>query len=329
VQPSVPRGVAIGALALLAVLLLATAGYVWIEGWSWYDAFYMTILTVSTTGGGEPRPLSPAGRLLTIAVIIVGFGVLTYTLLSALAYILEGKFGEAVGAQRMRRAVARMRDHFVLCGYGRVGGEIAHAFSREHMPFVIVDIKESSLARAAADGYAVVNGNAADAPVLREAGIEHARGLVTAVDDDAVNVYVTLSARTLQPNLFIVARANHPDAEAKLRLAGANRIISPYTIGGRRMASLAMRPTSVEFVDTVLSAGTSELLLEDIKIPSGSRWVGQALRELAADNEAIVLALKRANAMHFRPSVETRLEAGDELVAAGPRDAIRALEQRL
>ena len=171
---------------------------------------------------------------------------------------------------------------------------------------------------------------AADVATLQAAGIERARGLVTAVDADSDNIYVTLSARILRPDLFIVARANREDAEPKLRLAGANRVLSPYTIGGRRMASLAMRPTAVEFVDTVLSANNGQLLLEDLTISAGSSWIGCTLSALFPEgDEAFVLALKRAGEMRFRPVPETTLEGGDELVAAGPPEAIRALEQRL
>jgi len=329
-QPLAPRRVTIAAALLAVVIAVSTVAYVAIEGFSWFDALYMTVTTVSTTGGGEPRPLSPAGRWLTIGVVVIGFSVLTYTVLALAAFVLEGQLGEAVWQRRMRRYVARMRDHFVLCGYGRVGAEVARALAAENIAFVVVDINESSLARAANDGYAVVNGDAADVEVLRSAGIEHARGLMTAVDSDADNIYVTLSARVLRPNLYIVARANRADAEPKLRLAGANRVISPYTIGGRRMASLAMRPASVEFVDTVLSAGSSELLLEDLTIPQGSHWEGQPLRSFAADGSGVVvLAIKRGDGMQFRPPGSTLLAAGDELVAAGPRDAIHELEQRL
>jgi voltage-gated potassium channel len=325
--PVAPRRVVIAALLLAAVVAIATTGYVLIEGWSWFDAFYMTVLTISTTGGGEVTPLTPAARWFTVGVIVVGFGVLTYTLLALLAYVIEGQFGLAVETRRMRRMVARMRDHYILCGYGRVGREIASQFALERIPFVVLDIQESSLDRAARDGFSIVHGNAAEVAVLREAGVERARGLVTAVDSDADNIYVTLSARVLKADLVIVARANQPDAEPKLRLAGANRIISPYTIGGRRMASLAMRPTAVEFVDTVMAAGSSELLLEDISIPKGSRWAGCALREFAGEGgDAVVLAIKRGDAMTFRPSADTTLAEGDELVAAGPRAAILELE---
>ena len=325
-----PRRVLLAVTLLLAVVAVATAGFVVLERWSWFDALYMAVTTITTTGGGEPAPMDVAGKWWTIIVVAFGFGALTYTVLQLFGYVLEGHLGAEFSQRRMRRRVSKMENHFILCGFGRVGREIARDFTVENIPFVVVDINPESLDRAAAEGYAVMHGNAADVATLRAAGIERARGLVTAVDDDADNIYVTLSARVLKPDLFIVARANAEDAESKIRLAGANRVISPYTIGGRRMASLAMRPIAVEFVDTVLSANNGQLLLEDITIKPGSAWVGRALVELfPGDHEAFVLALKRGGAMRFRPSAETELAAGDELVAAGPPEAIRALEQRL
>jgi voltage-gated potassium channel len=315
---------------LAAVIVIGTAGYVAIEGWSWFDAFYATITTITTIGGGEPAPMSVTGKSWTIAVVAIGFGVLTYTLLRLLSYTLEGRLGSAVGARRMRRRVAKVTEHFILCGFGRVGGEIARIFTREHVDFVIIDINPDSLERASAEGFTTVSGDAADTATLRAAGVERAAGLVAAVDSDETNIYVTLSARVLNPNLFIVARANRGDAESKLRLAGASRIISPYAIGGRRMASLAMRPTAVEFVDTVLFADNTQLILEDFTIKADSAWIGRPISALAPDGtEIVVLALKREGTMLFRPSSETAFSAGDEIVAAGPPEGIRALDQRL
>jgi len=325
-----PRRLLVAASLLIAVIAIGTAGYALLERWSAFDAFYMTVTTITTVGGGEPSPMDRAGKWWTVVVVAFGFGALTYTVLAGFGYIIEGHFGADVSLRRMRGRVQAMHDHFILCGFGRVGREIAHDFTVEHIPFVVVDINPASLDRAAAEGLTVMHGNAADVATLQAAGIERARGLVTAVDDDADNIYVTLSARVLKPDLFIVARANAADADRKIRLAGANRVISPYTIGGRRMASLAMRPTAVEFVDTVLSANNGQLLLEDLSIKAGSEWVGSTLVELFPDgDEAIVLALKRDGEMRFRPAGDTRLRAGDELVAAGPPAAIRALEQRL
>ncbi|HEY6449905.1 MAG TPA: potassium channel protein [Candidatus Cybelea sp.] len=318
-------------MALLAAVVLGgTAGYAVLEHWSWFDAFYMTITTITTIGNGEPAAMDVAGKWWTIGVVAIGFGVLTYTLLRLLSYTLEGRLGSVVIERRMRRRVAEMTEHYILCGFGRVGGEIARTFTDEGLDFVIIDINAESLERASAAGFRTIGGDAADAATLRAAGVERARGLVAAVDSDEINIYVTLSARVLNPNLFIVARANRADAESKLRLAGATRIISPYQIGGRRMASLAMRPTAVEFVDTVLSAKNSQLVLEDFTIPSGSPWIGEPISALAPNGgEVVVLALKRSETMHFRPAPQMPLNERDELVAAGPPEGIRALDERL
>lgn len=326
--PDVPRRIVIAAALLAMVVVLGTAGYVAIEGWGWFDSLYMTITTFTTVGNAEAPPLSVAGKVWTMVVVLIGFGVLTYTLLALIGYVLEGQLGIAVHTRRMRRQVARMREHFVLCGYGRVGREIAREFTAEGIAFVVIDINEESLTRAAREGHRVIVGSASDVGVLSAAGIDRARGLVTAIDNDAENIYVTLSARVLRPDIFIVARANSADSEPKLRLAGANRIISPYTIGGRRMASLAMRPTAVEFFDKIMSASNAELLLEDMTI--AENWAGKTLAALAGeDGEAIVLAIKRGETMMFHPPATTLLQVGDEVVAAGPTATIRALERRL
>lgn len=317
-------------ILVAAVALVATVGYVAFEGWSWFEGLYMAVTTIWTVGGGEARPLHLAGKLWTLAVVVIGFGALTYFLLVLVSYGVEGGFTRGLEVRRRRARAARMKNHYILCGYGRVGREIAREFAGEGLRCVVVDNDPPSLALAERDGNAVVLGDAANVDTLHEAGIAQARGLITAVDSDPDNIYVTLSARVLNPSLFIVARANAPDAEAKLRFAGANRVVFPYALGGRRLAALAMRPTSVEFVDTVLSAGNGQLLLEDITISETSPWAGRALSALAPETaDTIVLALKRADVMRFRPPASEMLTAGDELVVAGPPAAIRALEERL
>lgn len=315
------------AALLAAVILFGTVGYTLVEHWSLFDSFYMTIVTITTVGGGEPRKLDVPGEWLTIVVVAVGFAALTYTVLRLMAYMVEGRLETLVGERRRRRKVARMQNHFILCGYGRVGREIAHAFRDGQTPFVVIDINEESLQRAAAEGCTVVHGDAAESDTLRTAGVDRARGLVAAIDSDEKNIYVTLSARVLSPQLFIIARANWENAEEKLRLAGANRIISPYAIGGRRMASLAVRPTAIEFVDTVLSARNAELMLEDFAITDASRSRGKTLNELAPESGSmIVLALKRDGRMTLRPPSDTRLEQGDEIVVAGSPEDMRSIE---
>jgi voltage-gated potassium channel len=326
-RPVAPARLLIAVALLIGVLAVSVAGYVRVEHWSWFDALYMTITTVTTLGGGEPQPLSYAGRWLTLGVIVFGAGATTYAFLALAGFLLDGQLGSAFGKRRARARVQSMTGHFILCGFGRVGREIAHEFVVEKVPFVVVDINPSSLDLAQREGHPTVAGSATEVEVLREAGIERARGLITATDDDATNVFVTLSARVLRADLLIVARANREDSEVKLRFAGANRVISPYYIGGKRMASFALRPTAADFVDTILEAGNTNLLLEDLQIPERSRWIGQSLGAFAArSREAIILALKRNNVVTFRPAESTLLEAGDEVIAAGPRDEIRKLE---
>jgi voltage-gated potassium channel len=327
IQTRPSRSLLKAGIALVAVIVLGTLGYVELEGWHWFDALFVTITTITTIGGGEPKPMNVPGKWLTIGIVVVGFGVLTYTVLRLMAYMVEGRLESLFGERRIRRRIAKMQDHFILCGYGRVGREIARSFTEECTPFVIIDINADSLERAAAEGHTVVQGDAAETDTLRAAGVDRAVGLVTAVDSDEKNIYVTLSARVINPRLYIVARANRDHAEEKLRLAGANRIISPYTIGGRRMASLAMRPTAVEFVESVLSASNAELLLEDFSIGESSKSRGRTLGELIQNDSAIiVLALKRGGRMTFRPALDTRLASGDEIVVAGPPEDMRTLE---
>ena len=317
------------ALFFLAIVI-DVVGYVRIEQWSWFDSLYMTITTITTIGGGEPRALSDAGRWWTLGVIVFGVGVTTYVFFSLAGYLLEGHFFAAVGERRLRGRVRTLTGQYILCGFGRVGREIARDIVAAKMAVVVIDVNQVSLEDAVREGYPIVRGNAAEVDVLREAGIERARGLVVATDSDADNVYVTLSARVLRPDLFIIARSNADDSAAKLKLAGANRVISPYHIGGKRMAQLALRPTAVEFIDTILEASNADLLLEDFAIRDGSGWVDRTVGDLAGpDTGAMVLAIKRNNQMIFRPAGETRLLSGDAIVAAGPSDAILKLEEQL
>jgi voltage-gated potassium channel len=248
-EPLLPRRLMIGVALVAAVVVLGLAGYHWIEGYGWFDALYMTVLLISTIGGGELVPLSRSGRILSLMVIVTGIGVLSYTLLSVVQYVVEGQLRRAVGSRAMRRKVSKLQDHLILCGFGRVGTEIARNFHASHEPFVLIDFDQDRLQSAAELGYGVVAGDAADIEVLRRAGIDQARALVTALDNDANNIYVTISARVLRPELYIVARASGPDAEDRLRLAGANHIVSPYVAGARLMSTMAMHPTSADAVE--------------------------------------------------------------------------------
>jgi voltage-gated potassium channel len=324
------RRLTLSIVMLVAVVAIGAGGYRWFEGYDWFDALYATVTTITTVGGGEVHPFHAIGKLWTMLVVAVGFLVFTDAILTLVGFVIEGHLGHAFGERRMRRRIDRMRDHFILCGFGRIGREIAAEFAAEGIAFGVVDQDERRVAAGEAEGFTMLRGNAADIETLNAAGIERARGLVTAVDGDADNVYVTLTARVLRPDIFIVARANAIDAEPKLRLAGANRVGSPYVIGGRRMASLATRPTAVDFVDHILSAKNGQLLLEDFTVEDDSPWIGRTLAEMVLPtDEVLMLAMRRSEAMHFRPGLETQLQAGDELIFAGPVGAIHAMQARL
>lgn len=250
-EPLVPRTLAVAIALAAAVVLLGLTGYHWIEGYGWFDAFYMTITVISTVGGGELVPLSFAGRVLTLFVIVTGIGVLSYALLSMVQYVIEGQLRRAVGSRAMRRRVSKLENHLLLCGFGRVGAEIARMFQAQGAPFVLIDQNTDRLKEATELGYRVIPGDAADVDVLHQAGIERARALVTALDSDAYNIYVTISARVLRPDLYIVSRASAPDAEARLKLAGANHVVSPYTAGARLMSTMAMHPSAADTVELI------------------------------------------------------------------------------
>lgn len=319
-------------LALLVLLLLTvggTAGYTLIEGWPLFDSLYMTITTLATVGYGEVHPLDQRGRIFTLLFIMVGVGTTLYILTSMVVYVVEGHLGQSVGRRRMERAIARLSDHFVICGYGRVGQEIAREFSREQVPFVVIDINEASLTQAEHDGYLTIHGSPAADEVLQRAHIDTAQGLIVAMDNDAENIYVTLSARVLRPDLYIVSRANQPASESKVKRAGANRVISPYRVGGKQMAMLALRPVSVDVVNTVLQGLNMELVLEDIEVGAASPFAGLTLDELRRSfiPEGSVLALKRGVKVTLSPQTDMILEAGDQLAVIGTPAQLKALER--
>jgi voltage-gated potassium channel len=232
------RRLAWGACAFVGILVVGVVGYRVIEGWSFIDALYMTVITITTVGFMEVHPLYPAGRIFTIFLTIGGVGGALYSLTAIVQYVLEGHLGTTLGRRHMKARIGNLKEHYILCGYGRVGEEIAHTFSQEEVPLVIIDNHEATLAQAEKQGYLCLLADATSDVVLKEAGVERARGLVAAVDSDSENTYITLSARALRPDLFISARYSGVEAKSKLEKAGANRVISPYAIGGHRLAAL-------------------------------------------------------------------------------------------
>ena len=317
-----------GVCALVIIIVAGVIGYVVIEGWSFIDALYMTIITITTVGYAEVHPLTTAGRIFSIFLIVGGVSGALYILSVIAGYIIEGHLGTTLGRRRMEKNIAKLKGHFILCGYGRIGREIARIFAEEGVPFVVIDKDQESIASAEKDDYLYVLADATGDEALKEAGIERARGLVVAVGSDADSVYITLSARGLRPDLFIEARASSSMAGTKLKKAGANRIIAPYSLGARRMAQLALRPTVVDFIDTVIYRRGRELQMENIAVSSDSALVGLTVEETRRRTKAAILAINRKGGkLVVNPSREETIQAGDHLITLGTREQLAALEE--
>jgi len=316
--------------AFIIIVAIGVIGYMVIEGWTFLDSIYMTITTITTVGFREVHPLSEAGRIFSIFLIIGGVGGALYILTTIMGYLIEGQFDITLGRRRMKNKIARLKKHFILCGYGRVGEAIALTFSEEGTPFVVISNNEEHVARAEKEGYLAILGDATDDDVLEEAGIKRAYGLVSAVGSDTDNTFITLSAREARPDLFIEARSSSPTADSKLRRAGADRIISPHVIGGRRMAMLALRPAVVEFIDTVTSGRGRELHLETVDVVSGSFLIGQTVGQAKGRAGITVLATRKQDGTLLpNPPDEGIIEEGDRLIVIGTRKRLAALEKIL
>lgn len=318
------------ALIFGLITIIGGVGYWIIEGWSWLDAFYMAVITVTTVGFGEIYPLSPVGRVFTTVLIVLGVASITYAFSALTNYVIAGELGGILERRRMARRVNSLRDHYIVCGFGRVGHQVCSELMREGQPLVVVDADLPSVEQVSSQSYPVVIGDAGDDQVLQEAGIERARGLVAAVDSDAANLLVVLSARALNPDLYIVARANLEDTEAKLLRAGADRVISPYSLGGRRMALMLIHPDVVDFLDVVMHDESLELFLEDLTVGHGCTLdqcsIGEArIRKVTGAN---ILGLKREEEkIVISPEASTVLYPGDVLIALGTRQQLESLSE--
>ncbi|MFQ5353358.1 MAG: potassium channel family protein [Thermodesulfobacteriota bacterium] len=317
-------------LLLICVVVLGVAGFVFIEGWSVFESLYMTFITISTVGFNEVRPLTTGGRFLVVVLIILGVGTFFYIMTTLSEYAVSGQLEGVLGRRRMKKKIDALDGHYILCGFGRVGVQVAMELSRENMPFVVVDEKPENAANCADLGYLYVAGDATDDDVLRRAGILRARGLVTATDSDADNVYISLSARNLKRDIFIVARSNTEKTEFKLLKAGADRVLSPYSIGGKRLASLLLRPAVVDFLDVVMHARDIELVLEEVLVREGSAFAGITMgkaRALCEEGANILAILKKDRAGVFpNPAKDLLVEAGDKLVVVGTKKQLGELE---
>ena len=317
------------AIAILAIIVIGTIGYMIIEGWSFSDAIYMAVITLSTVGFQEVHSLSTSGRFFTIFLILGGTGTMLYAASAIVQYLLEGNLANILGRRRMKVEISKLKGHTILCGYGKVGKEVARVFENEKAPFVVIEFDEKTCAKATSDGFLCINMNAANDEALKEAGIMTAKALVAALGSDADNLYVTLSAKSLRPDIFVVARIDNEESENKLKRAGADRTMSPYGIGGRRLAMMTLKPLVADFIDTTMDGQGHEFTLEDVKIMQGSSMEGISVKEcIKRINGGHVLAIKKKSGhLITNPPLETILESGDELVLMGTRNQLKGIEE--
>ena len=316
----------LAAILLGIILVVGVAGYMLIDRWSLLDSLYMVITTISTVGYGEVHPQGQAGRLFTSAIILVGVATMLYTFGLFAETLADNAFGRYRRERQLQRDLDHLRDHFIVCGYGRIGTQIVAEFEDHKVPYVVIDQTEEALERIRAEGRLHIEGDASKEDILKQAGIERARGLVSAVDSDERAVYIVLAARAFNPNLYIVARAGRPDSIRRLELAGATRTISPYVMAGHRMAELAVRPAMVDVLDT-LHHGEAGIGVEEMVVESATKAVGKTVDEaglLASDSAKLLAVRKLDGTVVTNPPPTTRLEVGDLVIALGTEDQLFA-----
>jgi len=321
------KKVLLTAALIFLIISFGTLGYMIIERWDFFDSLYMTIITLTTVGYGEVHVLSRPGKLFTIVLIIGGVGTVFYALSTGAKIILEGELQEIFGRTRLEKKIKELKDHYIVCGYGRMGRIICRELKAKSLSFVVIE-KKPDLLEERGDTL-IFGGDATKDEVLKEAGIELAKGLISVLPTEAENLYVVLSARGLNPSLQIVARAGEEGSEQKLLRAGADRVVSPYHIGGLRIAHTILKPAVVDFIEFATKSGNIDLQMEEISIQEDSGLAGLTLDEcgFGRDLGIIIVAIKQPSGeMKFNPTFRSTIKAGDTLIALGEISKLKILE---
>ena len=298
-----------------------------IEGFSFFDAVYQTVTTITTAGFGEVEPLSDAGRAFTLFLIVVGIIVILYVLSCITQIAVEGELESILGRRRMHSRMRALKDHYIVCGFGRVGEEIALEFVSRDLPFVVVETNQEAIGRAERRGYLLLIGDATNDEILKAAGVERAACLLAASDSDAGNTFIVLTARALNPGLFIVSRAAYPESEPRMLRAGADRVFSPYNIAGKQMALTALHPLVVEFIDTLASRRDGAPILAEIDVSEVSGLAGRTIHDVLHQFPSIVvLGLENAAGdLRVGPATDTVLRMGDRVILMGQESELEAI----
>ncbi len=321
------RQVLLPLAVMMLLIAIGTILYMVVEGWSVGDSFYMTIITMSTVGYREVHELDGAGRALTSVLILVGVGVLYFTLTNLWAWIVENQLTGNRSQQQIRNRIKVLQNHVIVCGYGRVGQTITSELVHDQIPLVIIEANPQRYEQCVGDGHLVVNGDATQDSTLIEAGVERARGIAIALDDDAKNVFIALSSRSLNPDVVIVSRSGRRESESKLIQAGAHRVVSPYAMSGQRMAALFTRPAVVDFLDTTFHRGNVEFNLEELAIQPDSELAGRTVQEIGQEigTGMTILAVINTDGLLPSPSRDYTLLPGDVLIVVGREEQLSNL----
>ncbi|HOO55214.1 MAG TPA: potassium channel protein [bacterium] len=314
---------------MVCLFAFGAAGYSYIEGWSFFDSLYMTVITLATVGFSEIHELSQAGRMFTIILIISGVATIGVGVQFFVAYIVRTNVFGNIWRLRMEQKIKLMKDHIIVCGYGKIGHHVVDYLIKEKNNFVIVDRELAEKDILEQKDILFIVGEATDEEVLKKAGVERASSLVAVVGSDADNLFITMSAKGLNPEIRVIARSEDSSTSKKLKRVGAEKVILPYEIGGRRIASIVNHPSIMEFLDTVMDSGNMELLMSEAVVSSGSAMKQQTLlkSEIRKKSGAIVLAIRKKTGLIINPEPETLIEEGDKLICLGTKTQIDNLQK--
>ncbi|MCP4668102.1 MAG: potassium channel protein [Deltaproteobacteria bacterium] len=314
------------------LLVLGTAGYMLMEGWDLLDALYMTVITLTTVGYGEVHEVSRAGRIFTVVLIFLGVGFFVYVVGSVTQFLVEGQMRVILGRRKLENQIKRLKDHYIVCGYGRIGRVLSQHLVRGKLDVVVIEQNRDRIPVMDEDGIPYIIGEATDEDNLLKAGVERAKVLTTALATDADNVFLALSARQINPGIHVVARASQNSAKKTLYAAGVNVVVSPYDIGARRMAHSILRPTVIHFLELAFTDEDTDIHIEEIPVDADSHLVGKNLQASAIRQQLnlIIISMRKSDgAMLFNPRAETTIDAGDTVIAVGKNAMLMKLEKLL
>jgi len=315
---------------LIIVIVVGVLGLMYFENWPLLTAVWATIVSLSTTGYRDIVPVTIGGRIFMMILIVAGVGVVAYSLGAIVSITIESQINRMMGRNTMEKTIRALNNHIIICGAGRVGMSVLEIIRGENIPYVLLEQNPETVARLQVEGIVAMAGDASDDEVLLRAGIQRARGIITALSQDPYNVFVTLSARALNPSLHIVARAERQETVDKLKRAGADRVITPAQLAGQRMATAMLKPASVQLVDTLFATHNIEVQIEEINVAPGSPLVNTSIRNINRDDSnVIIVAVIRGDNIIVSPRANTKIEAGDILIAMGSREDLSKLESSI